>query len=103
MERKVCKTEVSGSIYQWPEIMSPSWRRPLYRSSYLFLCLSLAAPVGWSQLAQQNSTPTAANLSSTQKQNQTQPPQEPQTQSAGAPVDSKSFKVGPADVLNIRV
>jgi polysaccharide export outer membrane protein len=59
--------------------------------------------VGWSELAQQNSTPTAAKPSSTQKQNQPQPPQEAQPQSAGAAVDSRSFKVGPADVLNIRV
>jgi polysaccharide export outer membrane protein len=54
-------------------------------------------------MAQRNSTPTAGNPSSTQKQNQIQPSQEPQPQSAGAAVDSRSFKVGPADVLNIRV
>ncbi len=90
----MCKTEVIGPFSQSPEIMSPSWQRPLYRTSYLFLCLSLAA------LGHQNSIPTAANSSSTQKQNQTQ---EPQPQIAGAPVDSRSFKVGPADVLNVRV
>lgn len=94
----MCKIGVIGFISRFPEIMSPSWR-----SSCVFLCLSLAASVGWSELAQQNSTPPAANPSSTPKQNQTPPPQEPQPQTAGAPVDSKSFKVGPADILNVRV
>jgi polysaccharide export outer membrane protein len=63
----------------------------MYTISYLFVLLSFAA------LARQNPTPTAPNPS---PQSSAQPSQK---QSAGAPVDSSSFKVGPADVLNIRV
>jgi polysaccharide export outer membrane protein len=58
----------------------------------LFAWFSIAA------LAAQNTTPPAANPAPLQNPSQ---PSEPQ--GAAAPVDSNSFKVGPADVLNVRV
>lgn len=66
--------------------------RPLYRVSYLFVGLSLVA------LAAQNATSPAANPGPIQNQSQLSEPQ-----GAAAPVDSNSFKVGAADVLNVRV
>jgi polysaccharide biosynthesis/export protein len=71
-----------------------SW--PLSKGRYLAVCLSFAA------LAGQNTTSPAINPAPTQDQSQA-PAQPSQTRSAGAPVDSGSFKVGPSDVLNIRV
>jgi polysaccharide biosynthesis/export protein len=68
----------------------------LSRSSYLAVCLSFAAFAG------QNKTSPALNP--VPPQDQTQAAVQPsQSRSAGAPVDSGSFKVGPSDVLNIRV
>jgi polysaccharide export outer membrane protein len=67
----------------------------LSRGGYLAVCLSFAA------LAGQNTTSPTINPVPTQDQSQT--PAQPSQPSAGAPVDSGSFKVGPSDVLNIRV
>jgi polysaccharide export outer membrane protein len=90
----VCKNEDVGCALDLSERMrnSLSRRRPLYRVSYLFAWFSIAA------LAAQNTTPPAANPAPLQNPSQ---PSEPQ--GAAAPVDSNSFKVGPADVLNVRV
>jgi polysaccharide export outer membrane protein len=90
----VCKNEDVGCALDLSERMrkSLSRRRPLYRVSYLFAWFSIAA------LAAQNTTPPAANPAPLQNASQ---PSEPQ--GAAAPVDSNSFKVGPADVLNVRV
>ncbi|MGI8961872.1 MAG: polysaccharide biosynthesis/export family protein [Bryobacteraceae bacterium] len=60
------------------------------------VCLSFAALTG------QNTTSPPANAASTQNQSQAAA-QAAQERSAAAPVDSNSFKVGPADILNIRV
>ena len=90
----MCKNEDVGCALDLSERMrnSLSRRRPLYRVSYLFAWFSIAA------LAAQNTTPPAANPAPLQNPSQ---PSEPQ--GAAAPVDSNSFKVGPADVLNVRV
>lgn len=69
-----------------------SRRRPLYRVSYLFAWFSIAA------LGAQNTTPRDANPTPAQN-----PSRFSESQRAAAPVDSNSFKVGPADVLNVRV
>jgi len=58
----------------------------------------LVAWLSFAALAAQNTTPPAANPAPTQSQAK---PSEPE--GAAAPVNSTSFKVGPADVLNIRV
>jgi polysaccharide biosynthesis/export protein len=81
----MCKTESIQLIFKPSETMtrSLSLRKSLYRSSYLLVCLAFAA------LGRQNVTPAVAS-----------PSQRP---SAGAAVDSNSFKVGPTDVLNVRV
>jgi len=80
------------------------------RASCLLLGLSLACA------AQQNQSPPASTSNQTQNPapaDQRVPAQAPatapdqnkpgQTPTAGAPVDSNAYKVGPADVLNIRV
>jgi polysaccharide biosynthesis/export protein len=90
----VCENEDVGCALDWSERMRKglSRRRSLYRVSYLFAWFSIPA------LAAQNTTPPAANPAHFQTPSQ---PSEPQ--GAAAPVDSNSFKVGPADVLNLRV
>jgi polysaccharide biosynthesis/export protein len=90
----VCKIEDVGCALDWsePARHSLSRRRPLYRVSYLFACLSMAAAAG------QNTTPSAVNPALTHNQSPSS-----EAPSAAAAVDSNSFKVGPADVLNIRV
>ena len=90
----MCKIEDTGSALDRSESMRKALyrRRPLYRFSYLLAGLSFAA------LAAQNTRPPAINSAPTQNQ-----PQSSEPQTAAAPVDSNSFKVGPADVLNLRV
>jgi polysaccharide biosynthesis/export protein len=94
----VCKIEDIGCFANSSKSMNQSsfWRRPLSRGGYFAVCLSFAA------LAGQNTTLPATNLPSAQNQPQSSG-QISQPQSAAAPVDSGSFRVGPADVLNIRV
>ena len=62
-------------------------------------CFLLSLP--FAGLSRQNAAGTGDPSSSVQKQ----PPADSlsQAQNAGAPVDSSSYKVGPSDVLNIRV
>jgi polysaccharide biosynthesis/export protein len=90
----VCKNEDVGCALTLSERMREglSRRRPLYRVSYLFVWFSIAA------LGAQNTPPRGANPAPAQ--NGSRPSESP---AAAAPVDSNSFKVGPADVLNIRV
>ncbi|MFL6354014.1 MAG: polysaccharide biosynthesis/export family protein [Bryobacteraceae bacterium] len=64
--------------------------------SYLAVCLSLAAS------AAQNATSPTPNTAPGQNPSPISAEASPQ-RSAGAPVDSGSFKVGASDVLNIRV
>lgn len=70
--------------------------RSLSRAGHLAVCLALAASGG------QNTGSPTTKLASTQHESQS-PARPSQTRSAAAPVDSDSFKVGPADILNIRV
>lgn len=75
---------------------NPFRGRPLSRGGYLAVCLGFAA------LARQNATVPVTNPASAQNESPS-PAQASQPRTAAAPVDSGSFKVGPADVLNIRV
>jgi polysaccharide biosynthesis/export protein len=94
----VCKIEDVRCLSKSSKLMNLNHfgSRPLARSGYLIACLACVA------LAGQNTTSPTVNPVPAQDQSQapTQPSQSP---SAGAPVDSGSFKVGPSDVLNIRV
>ena len=97
MCRKLCKIKYIRSVSLIFKAMSrtPFRLRFLQKTSFLILCLSIAL------LGQQN--PESSD--NPPAQNQAQPPAETPAppQSAAAPVDSNSYKVGPADVLNIRV
>jgi polysaccharide biosynthesis/export protein len=87
----VCKNEDVGCALALSERMRKglSRRRPLYRVSYLFASFSIAA-LGAQNTAPRDANPTPASRPS-------------ESAGAAAPVDSNSFKVGPADVLNVRV
>lgn len=90
----------------------------MFRGKFLnvagvLLFASLAAGAGQNS-SQQNPAPTPADSDQTQPAQPTPPAQNPPSQTApgqaqpqqpgpGAPVDSNAYKVGPADVLNIRV
>lgn len=66
----------------------------------LFASVAAAAPA--IMLAPQDQTSTQSQAP--QKPGQNKPVQVPeQTPEAGAPVDSNTYKIGPADVLNVRV
>lgn len=86
----MCKIEDIGSALDRSESMRKVLSRR--RIGYLFVGLSFSA------LAAQNTRPPATNPVVTQHQFQP-----PEPRAAAAPVDSDSFKVGPADVLNVRV
>jgi polysaccharide biosynthesis/export protein len=90
----VCKNEDAGCALDLSERMRKglSRCRRLYRVSYLFAWFSIAA------LAAQNATQPVTNTAPAQN-----PFQPSESHGAAAPVDSNSFKVGPADVLNVRV
>lgn len=82
----------------------------MFRGKFLNLCAVFLA-VGVALAAQDSSqqTPAPANSDQNQTAPATPPAQptpqqaQPQPKEAGAPVDSNAYKVGPADVLNIRV
>jgi polysaccharide biosynthesis/export protein len=85
-----------------PKAMKRSFveKRSIVTATYLVFCLTLSG------LAQQNPTPPAnpAPQNEPQQGAPGQPkPAVPATPSAGAPVDSNSYKVGPSDILLIRV
>src|ERR1700685_186855 len=76
------------------------------------LLFCLAVPGAAQNSSQQNPPPPAANPDQTQTAPEQTPPApaqpeakpaEPAQPAAGAPVDSNAYKVGPADVLYIRV
>lgn len=72
----------------------------------LLLCLAAAAAAQNSSDQNPPAQPANPDQTSPAPSGQTQPeskPAEPSQPTAGAPVDSNSYKVGPADVLYIRV
>lgn len=93
----MCKIEDIRCFLNCFRLMNVSLflRRPLSTASYLAVCVALAA-------AGQNASSLNTNLPATQEESQS-PAQAFQLRMAAAPVDSNSFRVGPADILNIRV
>jgi polysaccharide biosynthesis/export protein len=76
-------------------------QRTRIAATCLVFCLFLPA---LAQESQQTPTPPPANPPSTNQPQPAQPGQpKPAAPAAGAPVDSNSYKVGPSDVLLIRV
>jgi len=95
----VCKIGDIGCALDGSESMRKSLSRssPLYTAAFLFICLSIAAAAG------QNTAPGANPMPATNPAPARNPSQASEPPAAAAPVDSNSFKVGPADVLNVRV
>jgi polysaccharide export outer membrane protein len=105
---KVCKTEGIGCKPDSRKPMSDIMFRGKFLNLAVVLCLCLAGLVR----AQDSSQPPPANPPSTSEQTEpgqnpapapSQPDSKPAEPKAGAPVDSNSYKVGPGDVLNVRV
>ncbi len=116
----MCKIKVvlSESHFQKPMSRTFSGRKSLtlVSCSLFCLCLAPAAPQDPAQQSSQNQTQTSTNpdkkpvgpgaideRKAPPTSTAPQPSNVPPPATAGAPVDSNAYKVGPADVLNIRV
>jgi polysaccharide biosynthesis/export protein len=113
----VCKTETVGPVYPACKPMSATGLRRKFVNvaAALLACVAVASAT---QNSPQNTTQPAEQNQSAPQQPQPQPaPAAPSEQPGaagpeskpsaqpgpGAPVDSNTYKIGPADVLNIRV